>query len=87
MCSEMERYVTGRRIRRNGGSRTGEGEISRELLGKYMRESFQLRESMDVARELCLELREGVSAAGRAKVDQVIKVLSQGEEVSMVDQY
>jgi S1-C subfamily serine protease len=30
------------------------GEISSELLGKYMRESFQLKETIDVARELCL---------------------------------
>jgi len=50
-----------------------------------MRESFQLKETIDVARELCVELRNSLSKNQRTQACQIIKVLSFGEEVSMVD--
>ena len=52
-----------------------------------MKESFQLKESMDVARELCLDFRFKLPPNCQNQLAQILKVLSKDEEVSLFDQY
>ena len=52
-----------------------------------MRESFQYKESMDVARELCLDLQQNLPLVYNGRLQSILKVLNLGEEVSLVDEY
>jgi hypothetical protein len=82
----MQRELTGgKRIRKNvsqlnesSPSLKGE-EISRELLSKYMKESFKLKENMDLARDLCIELGQKLRPELKREIQAVIKALSSGE--------
>lgn len=42
---------------------------------------------MDVAREICQSMETSIPIALRSKLQQLLAVLGQGEEVSLVDQY
>ena len=44
-----------------------------------MRETFQLKETMDVAREMCLDLQESIALNQRHIIQKIVSVLSQGE--------
>lgn len=42
---------------------------------------------MDVAREMCLDLQASLPLVYNRHVQQILKVLNFGEEVSLVDEY
>ena len=52
-----------------------------------MKESFLLKENMDVAREICIELHQRLSPDFKRQIQAVIKTLTtNGDEPSMLDE-